>query len=162
MSVHCKEMCFPGICQWGYLKNTLSAPCCFFAICKEEECRKIFLSEETTGMISCCGCLYAFCFSTCIIVYYIGLIFYALFWIIGKFFVFIYCKDCWLKEEYDMDNFRFINAPEVEESKEEKIVKKEVEKIVSKKKQKKIVNFFNKYLKKVEKKIEEEEESDEK
>ena len=46
MSLKCKEKCFPGICQWGYLKKMLAAPCCFFAPCKERECRRIFQSEE--------------------------------------------------------------------------------------------------------------------
>ena len=77
-----------------------------------------------------------------ILVYYLGLVFYALFWLIGKFFVYIFCCDCWLKEDYDMDSFRFTRTSntqlDVPESEEEEEVKKEIGKIISKKEQKEI------------------------
>jgi hypothetical protein len=61
------------------------------------------------------------------------LLFYDLFWLIGKFFVFICCCDCWLKEEYDMDSFRFNETSNTrlddQDSQEGKKIKKEIKKI---------------------------------
>ena len=134
-SVKEKDMCFPGICQWGYLGNLYSAPCFFNAPCKEKECRD-FLKIEG----DCCNCFCCcFCFITALVYicnlfnYYIGLIVYSLFWMIGKFFVHISCCDCWLKEEYNMDNFKFTSVdrnpltnPETDEDRE---VKKAINKV---------------------------------
>ena len=127
MSLKCKEKCFPGICQWGYLKKMLTAPCCFFAPCKERECLRIFQREE--GSCDFCSiCLFSYlgellCITN-VIIYYIGLAFYAIFWLIGKFFVYISCSDdCWLNEDYDMDTLRFtrtLNAqPDIHEGEED-------------------------------------------
>ena len=49
---------------------------------------------------------------------------------IGKFFVFISCCDCWCKEEYDINNFRFtgedipLNSSEQNEDEDKNEVKK--------------------------------------
>ena len=166
MSLKCKEKCFPGICQWGYLKIMPSAPCLFFEPCKNKESCGKFLTEEG----GCCCC---FCFS-CIgfflflfygFVYYIGLAFYSLFWLIGKFFVYIGCSDdCWLKEDYDMDNFRITHSTldtplDVSEEEEDKEVKKVIDKIIPKKAQKKIKKITKNVTKNVTKKIEKAEKS---
>ena len=166
-SVFCKEMCFPGICQWGYLRYMLTAPCCFFLPCKEEECQKCFDSKECQGD-DCCKCCCCICcigflggslYITNVILYFIGLIFYSLFWLIGKFFVFICCCDCWLKEEYDMDSFKFTKTSNTQlmapESEEEKEVKKTVDKIITNKEKKQIKKISNNIIKRIDKTIKE-------
>ena len=162
ISVNCKDICFPGICQWGYLKNMLIAPCCFFSPCKEEECRKKFTCQENDCNCCCICCIPPLGLCLCIwyiLVYYLGLAFYALFWLIGKFFVFISCCDCWLKEDYDMDSFRFTRTSNtqlvVPESEEEKEVKKKIDKIVPKKEQKQMKKITNNIVKRLKKTIKE-------
>ena len=143
----------------------LIAPCCFFLPCKEEECKKCFDSKECQGD-DCCKCCCCICcigfiggclYITNVIIYLLGLIFYALFWLIGKFFVFISCSDCWLKEDYDMDSFRFTKTSNtqlvVPESEEEKEVKKEVDKIITNKEKKQIKKISNNIIKRIDKTI---------
>ena len=161
--VSCKEMCcFPGICEWGYLKIMFIAPCCFFAPCKEEECKKVFSFEDEEVSCDCCKCCCLCCISfiavifsiTNLIVYFLGLLLYDLFWLIGKFFVFISCCDCWLKEEYDMDSFRFIRPSS--ESEEDKNGKKNLlDKLFTKKEKKDIKKNVKKIKKSIKKAIKE-------
>ena len=159
LSLQFKEKCFPGICQWGYLKKMLTAPCFFFAPCKEKECCGPLLTEEGDCSCPCC-CL--FCIGILLdllygFVYYIGLAFYSLFWLIGKFFVNIGCNDdCWLKEDYNVDTLRFtkstLDTPlDVSEEREDKKVKKVINKIIPKKTQKKIKQIAKNITKKIEK-----------
>ena len=60
------------------------------------------------------------------------------------FYIYFYECDCWLKEDYDMDSFRFTkpsNTQQVSsESEEVKEVKKTIDKIVQKKERKEISN----------------------
>jgi hypothetical protein len=163
ISINCKEMCFPGICQWGYLKKILMAPCCFFLPCKDEEFKKCLDSTECQDhcckfccCLCCIGCIGGFLYIPTVIVYYLGLLFYDLFWLIGKFFVFICCCDCWLKEEYDMDSFRFNGTSNTrlddQDSQEGKEIKKEIKKI--KKASNNLFKRFGKAIKKFSKEIE--------
>lgn len=154
-SVKCQEeCCFPGICQWGYLPNMCVAPCCFFAPCKEEECRNLLKGKEP-GIICCVSCVSCTCACLCIsnaFIYYLGLLFYDLFWLLGKLCVLISCCDCWLKEEYDMDSFSFIKKSKTD-SPSEKLneVKDQVNKVLSKKEQKQLKKDFSKTFNKFKK-----------
>ena len=134
------------------------APCCFFAPCKEEECSNIIQCKEEC--CNCCICCISYIalwlYITNTFIYFIGLVFYSLFWIIGKLFVSISCCDCWLKEDYDMDSFRFTRASNTElvdsESKEvEKEVKKNIDKLITKKEQKEIKKISNNIIKRFQK-----------
>ena len=136
----------------------LTAPCFFFAPCKEKECCGPSRAEEG----NCCPCCCLYCIGILLdllygFVYYIGLAFYSLFWLIGKFFVNIGCNDdCWLKEDYNVDNLRFtkstLNTPlDISEEEEEKEVKKVINKIIPKKTQKKIKQIAKNITKKIEK-----------
>ena len=158
-SVNFEERCFPGICQWEYLKVMLTAPCCFFAPCREEECKEICKSEENccncyTCLASICAC---FLYITNVIIYYFGLIFYTLSWLIGKFFVFISCCDCWCKEEYDMNSFNFSktsNTPLViPETNVDKEVKKQLDKLIPKEQKDQIKKLSNNFIIQIEKTI---------
>ena len=68
--------------------------------------------------------------------YYPGLLIYSLFWMIGKFFVYISCCDCWCKDEYEVDSIMFnktsnTNSPFVsKESEEERKAKKKLEDLI--------------------------------
>ena len=139
-----KEKCFPGICEWKYIGNMYKAPCCFFIPCKNREDEKEMITEYCKSCEECCCgvcCLTAiseFCFITYITCYYFGLLIYSLFWLIGKFFVFISCCKCWLKEKFeaeDDDNFMFSKNKHIildNEEDEEKKVKEIAEKLISK------------------------------
>lgn len=137
-SAKCKEICFRGFCQWGYLYLMATAPCCFFAPCEDEECKKCIKSDEDwcnccCFCCSCCGLLF---YLTNIICYYTGLLFYTFFWLIGKFIVYISCCDCWCKDEYEVDSIMFnktsnTNSPFVsKESEEERKAKKKLEDLI--------------------------------
>ena len=152
----CKEKCFPGICQWKFLGNMYKAPCCFFYPCKnkeEEENEKGICKEINKCCEECCCCVCiissigGILYLTNVTCYYVGLLIYSLFWLIGKFFVFISCCDCWLKEKYDVDDFMITQTsdtslaiPDVPQTKEENKVKEIVEKIISEDEQKEIKN----------------------
>jgi hypothetical protein len=142
ISSNCENFCFRGICQFSYLMKMCSAPCCFFAPCKEKECvERVNKCECTEGPDGggCCLICGISCICTCIcsaniIMFYLGLIFYDLFWLLGKFFVLISCCHCWVKEDYDMNSFRFThplkNAQLVSKDPEE--VKEAIDKIKNK------------------------------
>ena len=175
ISVNCKELCFPGICKWGYIKNMFIAPCCFFLPCKDEEFKKdhcCTLFKEDCCVKCCClccpACICLLLYITNIITYILGLLIYSLFWLIGKFFVFISCCDCWLKEDYDIDSdsFRFTKTSNTQldepDSYEEKEVKKVIDNVISKKKKEQIkkasnnmLKRFGNTIKKISKKLEE-------
>ena len=110
MGIGCKEVCFPGICQWGFLKYMYTAPCCFFVPCKEKECCKNFdndnCDEDGNRLFYVVSCIGIILYLSNAFMYYIGVLLYSLFFLIGKFFVFISCCECWLKEDYDMDSFK--------------------------------------------------------
>ena len=150
----CKEKCFPGICEWKYLGNMYKAPCCFFIPCRNKEGEDEIIKEYCNGCQECCCCLCCvttlsgMCYLTNITCYYCGLLIYSLFWLIGKFFVFICCCKCWLKEQYvpdDGDDFMFsknvnplMDNEETDEDKKVKEVVEKVAKIISEKDQKEI------------------------
>ena len=129
-----RKNCFGGICEWGYLGMMYTAGCLFCAPCKEEECKDICKEFETGDGESCCICccssLGGICYLLHVFNYYFGLLAYSIFWMIGKFFVFISCCDCWCKEEYDINNFRFtgedipLNSSEQNEDEDKNEVKK--------------------------------------
>mgnify|MGYP007101930367 CR=1 FL=1 len=117
-SIKCKEMCFRGFCQWGFLYLLTTAPCCFFAPCEDEECKKAMKLDED------CYNFYCFCFSCCgvlfyltnIFCYYSGLLIYTLFWLIGKFITYLCCCcDCWCKDDYDINSLfnKSSNTPNI-------------------------------------------------
>ena len=66
------------------------------------------------------------------------------------FYIYFYECDCWLKEDYDMDSFRFTkpsNTQQVSsESEEVKEVKKTIDKIVQKKRERRYQIMFSKVL----------------
>ena len=162
ISVNCKDLCFPGICQWGYINKMFSAPCCFFLPCKDEKFKKCLdggLGEDCCAKcccLCCPACLFLFLYISNIFYYYLGLLIYSLFWLMGKFFVFISCCDCWLKDDYDIDSdsFRFTRTSNTQldepDSDEEKEVKKVLNKVVSKKEQKQIKKASKNLIKKFE------------
>ena len=112
---NCEQFCFPGICKFGYFVKMCSAPCCFFAPCKEKECveraDKCECGEGPDGK-GCCLICGVSCLCTCIcsaniVMFYLGLIFYDLFWLLGKLIVLISCCNCWVNNDYDVSSFRF-------------------------------------------------------
>ena len=143
-SIKCKEMCFRGFCQWGFLYLLTTAPCCFFAPCEDEECKKAMKLDED------CYNFYCFCFSCCgvlfyltnIFCYYSGLLIYTLFWLIGKFITYLCCCcDCWCKDDYDINSLfnKSSNTPNIpspfvsKEPEEEKNAKKNPEDMIPEK-----------------------------
>ena len=188
-----RDICFPGICEWKYIGMMFSTACCYFAPCNDEECKRMWTCQEGCEDVPCCCicCLSSigiFYYVTNFFTYYIGLLFYTFFWLIGKFFVFISCCDCcWCKEEYDMSFLRFngtsdtpLNIPEdvdIKEAKKEidkeiKKAKKEINKEIKKekkeidkeiKKEKKaIFNFSKNFFKGIKKSLKEDEKKDSK
>ena len=167
VSIKCKDSCFRGICEWGYLKLLYTAGCCFFAPCKNKGCRDVLTCSEECN---CCFGLVYFIGVICHIVftpiYYFGLLIFSIFWLIGKFFVFISCCDCcWCKEEYDIVDFMFngtSNTPlNISDREEDKVdeTKKEIKKIVKTlpKDKKDFFKFSKKIFSGFKKKIKEEE-----
>lgn len=119
---------------------------------------------------NCCFGLVYFIGVICHIVftpiYYFGLLIFSIFWLIGKFFVFISCCDCcWCKEEYDIVDFMFngtSNTPlNISDREEDKVdeTKKEIKKIVKTlpKDKKDFFKFSKKIFSGFKKKIKEEE-----
>ena len=152
-----RENCFGGICEWGYLGMMYTAGCIFFAPCKEKECKNICdefkddKGESCYCCICCCCSLGGICYLLHVFDYYFGLLAYSIFWMIGKFFVFISCCDCWCKEEYDIESFKFngegpLNSSEPNDDNDEEdkndvkeikdIIKKKIKKIKKKNKKK--------------------------
>ena len=177
-----RDICFPGICEWKYIGMMFSTACCYFAPCNDEECKRMWTCQEGCEDVPCCCicCLSSigiFYYVTNFFTYYIGLLFYTFFWLIGKFFVFISCCGCcWCKEEYDMSFLRFngtsdtpLNIPEdvdIKEAKKEidkgiKKTKKEIDKEIKKEK-KAIFNFSKNFFKGIKKSLKEDEKKDSK
>lgn len=159
-----RAYCFAGICEWGYLKLMYTAGCLFFQPCENKEVREIFScsgNEGCDGGKCCVSTMVIITYLINILLYYPGLLIYSLFWMIGKFFVYISCCDCcWCKEEYDMDFFRFngtgdtpLNINE-DDDKEEKEIKKKINEVKkdTKKTAKKIFSDAKKSIKKFSKK----------
>ena len=97
-----RDICFPGICEWKYIGMMFSTACCYFAPCNDEECKRMWTCQEGCEDVPCCCicCLSSigiFYYVTNFFTYYIGLLFYTFFWLIGKFFVFISKREyyCW-------------------------------------------------------------------
>ena len=134
-------MCFRGFCRWGFLYLLTTAPCCFFASCENEECKKTFKLDE--DCYNCCcfcfSCLGVLFYLTNIFCYYTGLLFYTLFWLIGKLISYLCSYDCWCKDDYDMDSSllnKSSNTPNIpspfvgNEPEEERILIKNLEDII--------------------------------
>jgi len=155
-SMKFRKKCFAGLCQWEYLKLIFTAPCFFFVPCNEEEHSQLKCEEDFPCCLTCCfSCCGILIYLTNIFCYYFGLIIYSPFWLIGKFFVYICCCDCWCKKDYDMDSFRFTKAPIVLiddlESNEDKKIKEEIDKIIPKEEQKKVEKKANNFIGKIKK-----------
>jgi len=155
-SMKFKKKCFPGICQWGYLKLIFTAPCFLFVPCNEEEHSQIKCDEDFPCCCTCCcGCCGVILYLTNVFCFYFGLIIYSPFWLIGKFFVYVCCCKCWCKKNYDVDSFKFTKASimliEEPESKEDKKIKEEINKIIPEEEQKKIEKKANNFFARIKK-----------